>query len=154
MRNLLYILIPALLITFSGCKKEKIYIDREVIVEVEVEVDTSPMPDSLKKFLDNELNQYNLNVAINSFKNRATYVIVSFGKNSNSLNSYYPNGLSESCISMQAYNGNTREYYSTLRVDGTNRNLEFQPPGTFIEFNPYFYDENQYVYKIVTFIPQ
>ena len=154
MRNLLYTLVLIAVIALISCEKEKIYIDREVIVEVEVEVDSNPLPDSLQMFLDNEAKFALLYSEINRFFTRdgATYVIVSFGKNNNSLNSNYPSGLPESCISMQAYDGNTRITYSTLRVNG--HPIEIQPTGTFAEFNPYFYAEDQYVYKIVTFIPE
>lgn len=129
------------------------------IVEVEkivnVEVDKNPMPDSLRHFFTQSqeayercVNYYVYDPDTKKYIIGYDFLIISFGKNSNALNSNYPNGTPMYQLSFQYFEKGKAFRYTTLKAKKSHENLETDVLDNII-WNPNFYDKNQYVYKII-----
>jgi hypothetical protein len=146
-------LFAAALFAVSCTKTEEVQV--EVIKTVEV--DKHPLPDSLSLFFANTTNVNNYNELVTMFKNGyygdiPDFIIVSYGKNNNAMNLQHPTGLKRNHISFQFFKDNKRIRFVAKAVVNFNAMEDEQMmDGMTIIYNPDFYNENQYVYKIINF---
>ncbi len=151
MKRLLYFLLALAAVLTTSCDKEVV----EKIVEVEV--DTSDMPEGLKTFMSDENLRalYDEQVAIFRNADDVDMVIVSYGVNVMFQNSVWMPTLAENVINLQGFQATPVNQYTLTRWhhmssydgrklgDGVNEEIPI--------LNEQFYDDNQYVYKVIHF---
>jgi len=149
-----------LAVLFAAC--EPTYIEVEKIVEVPVEVSNSDMPDSLRAFLDNDQLNYTFNSSLSSYSGYPnTITIVSYGRNQpykNAITEQLPQNIILSMIYDVTYDEQGKQSLTIYRVEGfyVDKNGGFSDSHSMFNttddsrvLNDKFFDENQYVYKII-----
>lgn len=135
--------------TLYSCTDET----KEVIKEVKV----SNLPDSLQIFMNDTslVRKYKAFVADIKTGNWGTvpdFIVVSYGKNNNALNGQANTGLKRNHLSFQFFKGNTRYSFVTKEIKHFSTGDEYVSGAMStqgIQFNPDFYNDNQFVYEII-----